>query len=107
MSSTQEDTLPKEGKMSTLEELMRQKDALEAEILKLEQEIYNHGVGLTGKLVDEEGFPRADIDIPTILTLRHNFNCKRNDYKRLMEDINKALIGMHQEKRQKAQAGAQ
>ena len=34
------------------------------------------GVGMTGKLVDNEDYPRADIDVNSVRTARHRIICK-------------------------------
>ena len=43
--------------------------------------------GLAGGLVDAEGFPRADIDIPDIRAKRHRLACLRTDHAAVMTQI--------------------
>ncbi|KAJ1919389.1 putative 26S proteasome regulatory subunit [Mycoemilia scoparia] len=89
-----------------VKQLIDQKENMEAEILKLQGDIKNHGVGLTEKLIDDDGFPRADIDIPAITALRGEHSKKKNDYAKLMDNINEALIQMHQENKAKQASGS-
>ena len=44
-------------------ELVRAKDALEAEMKELGAVLEGQGVGMEDALVDAEGFPRGDIDV--------------------------------------------
>lgn len=47
--------------------------------------------GLSGNLVDAEGYPRADINIHTIRTQRHRLACLRTDHKLATDQIEKLL----------------
>ncbi|MBA0744984.1 hypothetical protein Gogos_007579 [Gossypium gossypioides] len=52
--------------------LMDKRSAMEAEMNAIiEQLCQPGGPGLSGNLVDSEGFPRADIDIPVVRAQRH------------------------------------
>ena len=54
-----------------LRELDRSKKAMEDEIVALTECLTAPGMpGLSGNLIDSEGFPRADIDIPQVRTMR-------------------------------------
>ena len=46
---------------------MKQKDALEAELIAPGQVLESQGCGMEDPLVDGEGFPRADIDVYQVL----------------------------------------
>lgn len=48
-------------------------------VLKLTTQQANNGPGLTDRLVDAEGFPRADIDVMQIRTLRNRFATLKTD----------------------------
>ena len=41
------------------------------------------GVGIDGPLVDEEGYPRADIDVYAVRHARHRIACKCEFVERL------------------------
>lgn len=47
----------------------------------------NNGPGVSGSLVDQEGFPRADIDIPSIRAQRQRLAVLQTDHKTLMKEI--------------------
>ena len=87
-----------EWKGLSAEELIAKKDAIEAEIMNnnavlevslMERRLSCHAVrgspslslqqgevGMHGRLVDSEGFPRADIDVFAVRTARHQIICK-------------------------------
>ncbi|MEE6521813.1 hypothetical protein FKM82_020135 [Ascaphus truei] len=65
---------------------------------------------MDGPLVDREGFPRDDVDIYQVRTVRHNIICLQNDHRALMREIEEALHNLHsrdKEKREKDEAEAQ
>ena len=55
----------------------------------------NGNPGLKGPLIDNEGFPRADVDIVECRKLRHRHACLQTDYSRLMKDLENRLFGLH------------
>lgn len=55
--------------------LIQERDELERKIKELGIFLDNAGVGRTGGLVDKDGFPRGDIDIPVIRSKRNELNC--------------------------------
>ena len=59
---------------------------IEEEIVVLSECLTAPGMpGLKGKLVDAEGFPRADIDIPQIRSMRGRVACLQNDLTAVMK----------------------
>ncbi|KAH8273118.1 hypothetical protein KR018_004845 [Drosophila ironensis] len=81
-----------------LERLMQAKDQLEAQISRHGQILSaNSDVGMTGPLVDEEGFPRNDIDIYQVRQARQTIICLQNDHKELMDQIQNLLNQYHSE----------
>ncbi|BAF25111.1 uncharacterized protein [Oryza sativa Japonica Group] len=56
------------------------------------------GPGITGGLVDAEGFPRSDIDIPAVLAQRRKLAELRNDHKDITNKIEKNLEVLHSTK---------
>lgn len=73
-------------------DLVKKRDALEAEMDSLIELLNsNNGPGLTGNLIDAEGFPRSDIDIHAVRTQRHRFARLKTDHKLLSEEIEKNL----------------
>ncbi|XP_047308142.1 26S proteasome non-ATPase regulatory subunit 9 [Impatiens glandulifera] len=57
------------------------------------------GPGLSGNLLDSEGFPRADFDIPSIRADRNRLSVLRNDHKDLTEKINQNIEVLHSGKK--------
>ncbi|KAG0630854.1 hypothetical protein M758_1G208200 [Ceratodon purpureus] len=53
------------------------------------------GPGLQGNLVDAQGFPRADLDIPAVRSDRQRLSVLRNDHKEITDAIEKNLIILH------------
>lgn len=84
-----------------LRELMRQRDLMEREILNLMEELKKQNVGMNEPLVDVEGYPRNDLDIYQVRTLRHQIICKQNDCKMIMKDIENKLHLLHAEEKGK------
>eukprot|EP00177_Eucheuma_denticulatum_P004379 GFKZ01007951.1.p1 GENE.GFKZ01007951.1~~GFKZ01007951.1.p1 ORF type:complete len:266 (+),score=32.44 GFKZ01007951.1:156-953(+) len=73
-------------------DLVKKRDALEAEMDSIIELLHsNNGPGLTGNLIDAEGFPRSDIDIHAIRTQRQRFARLKTDHKLLSEEIEKNL----------------
>lgn len=79
--------------------LMEKRTTLEAEMNALIETLSQPGgPGLTGNLVDSEGFPRADIDIPTVRGHRHRLAELQNDHKDITETINQNILVLHSAK---------
>uniref|UniRef100_A0A7C9DXH4 Nas2 N-terminal domain-containing protein n=1 Tax=Opuntia streptacantha TaxID=393608 RepID=A0A7C9DXH4_OPUST len=76
--------------------LMERRGAIESEMNAIIQRLCQPGgPGLSGNLVDSEGFPRADIDIPTVRADRHRLAELKNDHKDLTEKINQNIQLLH------------
>ncbi|EAN32582.2 hypothetical protein TpMuguga_02g00299 [Theileria parva strain Muguga] len=58
-------------------------------------------VGLNGPLVDDDQFPRNDIDIYEVRKARGRIMCLKNDYEKLTEEIEKLLHELHKQHRNK------
>lgn len=61
--------------MDSFDFLINQKNLLEAQINELSSYLDAVGVGIKGSLLDNEGFPRPDLDIPLIRLKRHEIIC--------------------------------
>ncbi|XP_060641993.1 26S proteasome non-ATPase regulatory subunit 9 [Anolis sagrei] len=88
--------------VSDVQELMRKKDEIEAQI-KAYYEVLDDqkGVGMHEPLVDVEGYPRSDIDLYQVRTARHNIICLQNDHKALMQQVEEALHQLHARDKEK------
>ncbi|ONK68938.1 uncharacterized protein A4U43_C05F17600 [Asparagus officinalis] len=53
------------------------------------------GPGISGNLVDSEGFPRPDIDVPSVRSQRSRLAALHNDYKVLTAKIDENLQVLH------------
>jgi len=85
------------------QELCRKKTDIEKTLKELHDVLESQkGVGMTGNLVDKEGFPRADIDVYTCRHARHQISCLQNDHISVMEDIEEELVAIHSAARAKA-----
>ncbi|KAI1134556.1 hypothetical protein F5Y05DRAFT_209060 [Hypoxylon sp. FL0543] len=72
-------------------ELQAKKENLEAELTALSGVLDSHGVNMETPLTTADGFPRADIDVAQIRTTRARIIHLKNDYKDLMNAIEKHL----------------
>lgn len=57
--------------------------------------VSNKNVGMNESLVDEDGFPRNDIDVYQVRQARHQIICLQNDLKALLKEIEAGLIEVH------------
>ncbi|XP_065345510.1 26S proteasome non-ATPase regulatory subunit 9 [Cloeon dipterum] len=79
-------------------ELIKQKDEIEANIRQLTSVLeQNKNVGMHGDLIDNQGFPRSDIDVYQVRHARHRIICLQNDHKALMQQIESGLHDVHAE----------
>ena len=79
---------------AALKALVVQRDAMEREILDIQEALSADNLGgVNTPIVDREGFPRADIDVHTTLTLRNKLVKLNNDHKALMARIEAGLMG--------------
>ncbi|KAI5927785.1 hypothetical protein F4810DRAFT_649426 [Camillea tinctor] len=72
-------------------ELQLKKENMEAELKALGGVLDSHGVNMETPLTTRDGFPRADIDVAQIRTTRSRIIHLKNDYKDLMNAIEKHL----------------
>ncbi|XP_075882003.1 26S proteasome non-ATPase regulatory subunit 9 [Nelusetta ayraudi] len=96
--------------MDNVKNLIKRKDDIEEQIKAYYDVLEDQGVGLQGPLVDEEGFPRADVNLYQIRGARHNISCLQNDHKAIMVEIEEALHKLHareKAKREQDEAEAQ
>ena len=58
-----------------LEDIRRRRDKIERNASSCVEALEEMGVGLRDPLVDEEGYPRSDVDLYTVRGLRHQHAC--------------------------------
>lgn len=61
--------------------------------------------GLRGSLVDEEGFPRADIDVHAVREARHRLACLQTDYRAVQRRLEELVLRVHAESDDSQAAG--
>ena len=61
--------------------------------------------GIKGKLTDDEGFPRADIDIQQVMSMRGRIACLNTDVSAIMKQIEGLLTELHSLHRSDSSAG--
>ncbi|GMH45623.1 hypothetical protein BSKO_13580 [Bryopsis sp. KO-2023] len=87
--------------------LLLERDAIEKEIQDRTAALtVPGGPGLEGNLIDKDGFPRQDIDIPAVRNHRHRIAVLTNDHKSLSEKIEKLLHSIHQQARDEGTVSA-
>lgn len=67
--------------------------------------IREKNIGMTGELIDKEGYPRSDIDIYKVRLARQQINRLRNDYNALLIEIEKELVNIHSKFKQEDKPG--
>eukprot|EP00930_Biecheleria_cincta_P051297 TRINITY_DN36453_c0_g1_i1.p1 TRINITY_DN36453_c0_g1~~TRINITY_DN36453_c0_g1_i1.p1 ORF type:complete len:245 (-),score=43.07 TRINITY_DN36453_c0_g1_i1:79-738(-) len=76
--------------------LEQEKEKLELELQNLHDFLNQDGMpGISGSLIDEEGFPRADLDIYGIRKARNRYACAQTDHVEVMKKIEQALANIH------------
>jgi len=89
--------------MERLKTLQARREALEIEAECITQELTSPGVngekpaGIKDSLVDNEGFPRGDIDIYNVRNKRQRLAVINTDYTALMKEIEKLLGEIYSE----------
>ncbi|KAL8558336.1 hypothetical protein ACOMHN_012900 [Nucella lapillus] len=88
--------------------LTKKKDDIEGELSQLTEVLDSQkGVGMNGPLIDEEGYPRSDIDVYAVRHARHKIACLQTDHKLVMKDIEEELYRIHTELRQQKDASGE
>ena len=78
-------------------ELNEKRNKIEKEMIEIVEllENMNGKPGLKNRLIDDEGFPRDDVDIFEARKLRNRHACLQTDHKTLMKDLENRLYGLH------------
>ncbi|KAG5670927.1 hypothetical protein PVAND_001156 [Polypedilum vanderplanki] len=71
--------------------LIEEKEKIEKKIEEYGVVLKNNNIGFHEPLVDEEGFPRNDIDVRSVRLARTQIICLQNDLKNLMKVIDEGL----------------
>lgn len=81
----------------SLRQLIERKDNLEEELKALGSVLDSHGVNMQTTLTTFDGYPRDDIDVAQVRVTRARIIALRNDWKELMDKIEKGLHEHHAE----------
>lgn len=81
----------------SLRQLVERKDNLEEELKALGSVLDSHGVNMQTTLTTFDGYPRDDIDVAQVRVTRARIIALRNDWKELMDKIEKGLHEHHAE----------
>ncbi|CAD5229239.1 unnamed protein product [Bursaphelenchus okinawaensis] len=90
-----------------VKELITKRDEIDKELGSLNHVLKSFDVDMETPLVDAEGFPKNDLDIPAIRLTRKSIIALTNDRKALTDEIEKALGELHQADHSKTPASAQ
>ncbi|CAL8135379.1 unnamed protein product [Orchesella dallaii] len=85
--------------------LMKARDEIDEKIVALGGILESNRVGMTEPLVDQEGYPRNDIDVYQVRHARHKIICFQNDYKALTKRIDSSLAKYHQRLKDQGTSG--
>lgn len=103
--AAEDELLPTLAAADQLRRLRKRQERLEATIAEIGQAL---SVALKGDmhaaLIDEDGFPRSDIDIHSVTLLRRRRAELQNDHRALMGRVEKALFAYHRELKEEAAA---
>ncbi|CAH8562133.1 unnamed protein product [Schistosoma rodhaini] len=81
--------------------LVDEKNRIEKKLSELSEILRQNGnVGLDTPLVDDEGYPRPDIDVALIRITRNNIRCLNTDHKQIMLELESVLHKIHEYARQ-------
>ncbi|XP_066993689.1 26S proteasome non-ATPase regulatory subunit 9 [Anabrus simplex] len=75
--------------------LIHEKDKIEDEIFQMQSILQSNNIGMSEPLVDENGYPREDIDVYQVRHARHRIICLQNDHKAMMKKIEQGLHALH------------
>jgi len=80
-------------------ELITTKEKMEDELKALMEVLESNNTNLTESLVDQEGFPRSDIDVYQVRNARSKIICLKNDLREITKQIEVSLHSLHQQQR--------
>lgn len=86
-----------DGVKNQLLELDKKREVMEKEMIMIVDllENMNGNPGVKGSMIDDEGFPRADVDIFEVRKLRNRHACLQTDHKQLMKELEQKLYSLH------------
>uniref|UniRef100_A0A183BTN3 Nas2_N domain-containing protein n=1 Tax=Globodera pallida TaxID=36090 RepID=A0A183BTN3_GLOPA len=79
--------------------LMKELEEIDAQLQRHGAQLAENNIGMNEPLVDENGYPRNDVNIYLVRTARHAIVCLQNDRKEKMKEIDAALLEVHAQTR--------
>ncbi|KAL2812498.1 hypothetical protein BJX63DRAFT_396484 [Aspergillus granulosus] len=83
--------IPRDLSKLSMGDLMKHKENIEEELSALSSVLTSHGVNMNTSLTTFDGFPRDDIDVAQIRTIRAQIIRLRYDHKEVMSSIEKGI----------------
>ncbi|KAL3458621.1 hypothetical protein BJX64DRAFT_266263 [Aspergillus heterothallicus] len=83
--------IPRDLSKLSMSDLMKHKENIEEELSALSSVLTSHGVNMNTSLTTFDGFPRDDIDVAQIRTIRAQIIRLRFDHKEVMRSIEKGI----------------
>ncbi|KAL4867923.1 hypothetical protein BDV12DRAFT_109957 [Aspergillus spectabilis] len=83
--------IPRDVSKLSMDDLMKHKERIEEELSALSTVLTSHGVNMNTSLTTFDGFPRDDIDVAQIRTIRAQIIRLRYDHKEVMTNIEKGI----------------
>ncbi|KAL4733626.1 hypothetical protein BDV11DRAFT_199708 [Aspergillus similis] len=83
--------IPRDLSKLSMADLMKHKERIEEELSALSSVLNSHGVNMGTSLTTFDGFPRDDIDVAQIRTIRAQIIRLRYDHKEVMAHIEKGI----------------
>lgn len=75
--------------------LNEKRGEIESEIETLVMTLRATPVGVSDSLINDDGYPRDDVDVYTIRHQRHRLACLKTDHKEIMKEIEREMLAMH------------
>ncbi|VDK77611.1 unnamed protein product [Onchocerca ochengi] len=85
--------------MDSVKKLIAERDEIDRRIAKEEEVLKMNNIDMQKSLVDAEGFPITNVDVYSVRRARCAIICAQNDRKKLTSEIEKAMLTLHQQKR--------
>ncbi|KAM3727539.1 putative 26S proteasome non-ATPase regulatory subunit [Dirofilaria immitis] len=85
--------------MDSVKKLIAERDEIDRRIAKEEEILKMNNIDMQRSLVDAEGFPITSVDVYSVRRARYAIICAQNDRQKLTSEIEKAMLILHQQKR--------
>ncbi|EFO23882.1 hypothetical protein LOAG_04601 [Loa loa] len=85
--------------IDSVKKLIAARDEIDQRIAKEEEVLKMNNIDMEQSLVDAEGFPITSVDVYSVRRARCAIICAQNDRQKLTSQIEKAMLVLHQQKR--------